>query len=109
MVNRTDKNKLAYRPLSLSIIVSTPYIIFINILFNPSYAKEIKFYEEIGKCQASNTSNDDTNPDTKNSGKCDRIAIDSGKCECFYLYEIIDRKYKMFLSINNIVVGRENT
>ena len=87
LVSRIDKKELAHRPLLLSIIVSTPYIIFINvllnILFNPSYAKEIKFYYETGKCQASDTSTDDTNPDTKNSGKCDRIAMDSGKCDAF--------------------------
>ena len=83
LVGRIDKKELAHRPLLLSIIVSTLHIIFINILFNPSYAKEIKFYYETGKCQASDTSTDDTNPDTKNSGKCDRIAIDSGKCDAF--------------------------
>lgn len=83
MVSRIDKKELAHRPLLLSIIVSTPHTIFIDILFNPSYAKEIKFYYETGKCQASDTSTDDTNPDTKNSGKCDRIAMDSGKCDAF--------------------------
>jgi hypothetical protein len=83
LVNRIDKKELAHRPLLLSITVSTPYIIFINILSNPSYAKEIKFYDETGKYQASNASNDDTNPDTKYSGKCDRIAINSGECDAF--------------------------
>jgi hypothetical protein len=82
-VNRTDKQKLAHKQLLLSIIVSTPYIIFTNILFIPSHAKEIKFYDETGKYQAPNTSNDDTDPDAKNSGECDRIAIDSGKCDAF--------------------------
>ena len=68
-------------PLLLLIIASIPYITFINILLNPSNAKEIKLYDEIDKCQAPSTNNDDTKPYTQNSGNCDRIIINSEKCD----------------------------
>jgi uncharacterized protein YgiB involved in biofilm formation len=67
----------------LLIIASIIYATFMNFLLNPSHSKEVKLYDEIDKCQASNTNNDDTNPYTQNSGKCDRIIINSGKCDSF--------------------------
>jgi hypothetical protein len=81
-VDRINKRSV-HGPLLLLIIASITYITFINILLNPSYAKEIKLYGEIDKCQASNTNNDDTKPYTQNSGNCDRIIINSEKCDSF--------------------------